>query len=276
MSTPVDLYHSTYGHFTDDVLAVIRRETFGIDIGQDSWLTADEYDGFLSWLGLAADHRALDVASGSGGPALYLAGAAGCRVTGVDANEAAIRTASELAVRSGHPDRARFVLADANARLPFEDESFDALVCIDAMNHFTDRLAVLQEWTRLLRAGGRAVFTDPVVVTGPVTNGELARRSSIGDFLFVPPGVNERLIEQAGLRLVKQEDVTSNAALTAGRWHQARQRHRDALIGVEGDARFEGLQSFFETVHQLATDFRELYISWRSRPAVRLGVTNES
>src|SRR3954469_21255958 len=69
----VDLYHSTYGHFTEDVLAAIRKETFGMDIGQDSWLTVDEYDGFLSWLQLAADHHAIDIGSGSGGPALYLA-----------------------------------------------------------------------------------------------------------------------------------------------------------------------------------------------------------
>jgi SAM-dependent methyltransferase len=256
MSKPVDLYHSTYGHFTDDVHAAIRKETFGIDIGQDSWLTADEYDRFLSWLQLASDHHALEVGSGSGGPALYLAGAAGCRITGVDSNDKAISTASKLAARSGLPDRARFVLADANARLPFEDTSFDALLCIDAMNHFRERLGVLQEWKRVLRAGRRAIFTDPVVLTGPVTNGELVRRSSIGVFLFVPPGVNERLIEQAGLRLVRQEDVTDNAAQIAGRWLQARQRHKNELLKIEGDERFEGLQCFFETVHELATERR--------------------
>ena len=52
-----------------------------------------------------------------------------------------------------------------------------------------------------------------------MTNDELALRSSIGLFVFVPPGVNERLIEQAGFRLVRQEDVTDNAALVSGRWH---------------------------------------------------------
>jgi hypothetical protein len=42
----VDLFDSTYGHFTEDVLATIRRETFGQDIGQNSWLTVEEYEPF--------------------------------------------------------------------------------------------------------------------------------------------------------------------------------------------------------------------------------------
>ena len=116
MPTQTDLY-STYAHFTEDALAKIRRETFGVDIGQNSWLTVDEYDRFISWLGLAPEDHVLEVASGSGGPALYLASTVGCRVTGIDANTAGVTTASEMAVRSNHSDRARFSVADANARL---------------------------------------------------------------------------------------------------------------------------------------------------------------
>ena len=114
------------------------------------------------------------------------------------------------------------MLFSIGAPLPFGDGSFDGLVCIDSMNHFPDRAAVFREWCRVLRPGRRALFTDPVVITGPVTNDELALRSSIGLFLFVPPGVNERLIEQAGLRLVRQEDVSAGAAIVAGRWRDSR------------------------------------------------------
>ena len=256
MPERVDLFDSTYRHFTEHVLDIVRKETFGVDIGQNSWLTVDEYDRFLSWLRLTAADHVLEVASGSGGPALYVAAAAGCRVTGIDANEQGVATASQMAVRSSQTDRVRFTVADANARLPFDDDSFDALLCIDSMNHFPNRPAVFREWHRVLRDGHRAVLTDPVVITGPVTNDELAMRSSIGLFLFVPPGVNERLIEEAGLHLVRQEDVTSNAAVIAGRWHQARQRHRDDLLTVEGEQRFDGLQRFFAAVHQLTSERR--------------------
>jgi SAM-dependent methyltransferase len=150
----------------------------------------------------------------------------------------------------------RFSVANANAPLPFAAGTFDALLCIDAMNHFPDRPAVLREWHRVLRPGRRALFTDPVVITGPVTNDELALRSSVGRFLFVPPGTNERLIDQAGFQLIRQEDVTENAALVSGRWHQSRQAHKADLLRIEGEDRFEGLQRFFAAVHSLSSQKR--------------------
>ena len=256
MTERIDLFDSTYRHFTERVLDEIRKDTYGIDIGQNSWLTVDEYERLLPLLQLGAGTHVLEVASGSGGPAIYVARTHGCRVTGIDANESGIATATQLAAAAGLDPRVQFRHADATGPLPFAADTFDALVCIDSMNHFPDRAAVLREWQRVLRPGGRALFTDPVVVTGLVTNDELARRSSIGLFVFVPPGVNETLIQEAGLVVIQQEDVTANAALTAGRWHQARAARREDLLQIEGEARFTGLQTFFQTVHDLTRERR--------------------
>lgn len=256
----VDLFDSTYGHFTEDVLATIRRETFGLDIGQSidkhSWLTVEEYDRFISWLRLFPEQHVLEVASGSGGPALYLADRASCHVTGIDNNERGVAEATRAALESHQSHRISFRVADATAPLPFANDTFDALVCIDSMNHFPDRLRVFQEWQRVLRPGRRAVFTDPVVITRPVTNDDLALRSSIGLFVFTPPGVNERFIETAGFNLLRREDVTINAAFVAGRWHRSRHVHRGALLAIEGAERFEGLQKFFAAVHRLTSERR--------------------
>jgi len=254
MTTRIDLFDNTYSNFTEQVLQAVREETFGRDIGQNSWLTADEYDGFISWLKLLPGDHALEVASGSGGPARYLAQQANCHVTGIDANESGVKTATETASQAR--TRVTFKVADANSRLAFADNEFDALVCIDSMNHFPDRVNVLREWRRVLRPAGRAVFTDPVVITGPVTNDELALRSSIGLFLFVPPDVNDRLIVDAGFTLLEKQDVSENAAAVSGRWYDARERYRLELIEIEGEERFEGLQKFFAAVQLLTSEKR--------------------
>jgi SAM-dependent methyltransferase len=187
---------------------------------------------------------------------MYVAQITGCRVTGIDSNENGVAAANLLASRSHLSGAVSFLVADATARLPFDDGSFDALLCVDSMCHFPDRVAVLSEWNRVLKPGGRVVFTDPVVVTGPVTNDELAVRSSVGLFLFVPAGVNEKLIEKSGLRLVRQEDVTEDAAMVSGRWRAARQVREGELVRIEGQERFEGLQRFFDTVNRLTSDRR--------------------
>jgi SAM-dependent methyltransferase len=255
MSNQVDLYNSTYGNFQERVLAEIRRETYGEDIGQNSWITTDEYDTFYGWLNLSSGEHILEVASGSGGPALYLAKKFKCRITGLDINEEGVKTANQTALNTNITD-AKFQFADVNQRLPFADETFHAVMCVDSMNHFRDRLGYLKEWCRILKSGKRALFTDPVVITGPVSNEELAARSNIGFFLFVPLEVTISLIKAAGFELLRLEDVTGNIELTSGRWHASRQRHRNDLVKIEGEERFEGLQKFFSTVHQLTSERR--------------------
>jgi hypothetical protein len=108
----------------------------------------------------------------------------------------------------------------------------------------------------VVRPGGRVLFTDAMVLTGLVSNEELATRSSIGFYLFLPPGVNERLLERAGFTLLEVLDLTEAAAQVALRWHDARARYREALIAREGAANFEGLQRFLLGTHTLSAERR--------------------
>jgi SAM-dependent methyltransferase len=252
----VDLFDSTYSHFEAEVLARIRRKTFGEDFGQNAWTTADEYARWMDWLGVGGSSHVLEVASGSGGPAIFLAERSGAVVTGIDINSHGVDTAVHRAQSRGLAERVRFQQADANAPLPFGDHAFQAVVCVDSANHFSHRMRVLKEWSRVVEPGGKVLFTDPVVVTGPVTNEELSVRSSIGSFLFVAPGVNERLLDEAGFELVTQEDVTENEAAVSRRWYDARADDRDALVEFEGEERFVGLQQFFSVTHRLASERR--------------------
>lgn len=249
-------YDTNYGNFQTQLYTDIRREAFGEDIGQNSWLTADELDAFLGALGLTTGNTLLDVACGSGGPALRIAAATGCSIVGIDAHEAAISTATALVSQRGLETRARFRVADAAQRLPFPDASFNAITCIDAINHLPDRPFVIAEWARLLKPSGRLLFTDPITVTGPITKEEIAIRSSIGFFLFVPRDYDERVIAQAGLRLIERRDVTLNMAAVAEKRRAARESRSQALRQIEGDATFEAQQTFLAMASKLAAESR--------------------
>lgn len=252
----VNLYDNVYGDFASRAEAAVRQETYGEDLGQSSWLTAREWLEFADLLAVGRGSEVLEVGSGSGGPAVYLALARGCRITGVDINEHGVRNAAGLAQARGVADRVEFHAVDASQPLPFPDGRFDALISNDAMCHIRDRSAVLHDWRRVLRPGGRALFTDAMVLTGIVSHEELAIRSSIGFYLCVPPGENERLLRAAGFGVLDVRNVTRNAAEVAERWHDAREGQRQALLAREGQANFDGLQRFLRCVRTLSVEGR--------------------
>ena len=252
----VNLYDHAYGDYTSDAEAAIRRETYGEDLGQTSWMTAPEWLHLADRCGIVADSDVLEVGSGSGGPGVYLTLQRGCRLTGVDINAHGVDNASALAAARGVADRVRFQVIDASQPLPFTDGRFDAVVANDAMCHIRNRDAVLRDWFRLLRPGGRACFTDALVITGIVSHEEIATRSAIGFFLDAAPGENERLLAEAGFTLLAVEDLTEAAANVSRRRHDARARHETALVAREGRKNFEGLQRFLMGVHTLSAERR--------------------
>jgi SAM-dependent methyltransferase len=256
MSQPEGGYSRTYSLFDDPMSALLRQEIYGEDIGQNSWLTANEYRAWLALLILTPEAQALEVACGSGGPALFLARETGARVTGIDIDEQGIAQANRMAKELDLAMRAHFQQADASQPLPFEDGVFDAIICIDAINHLSDRLAVLREWRRLLKPGGRLLFTDPLIVTGILSSEEVAIRSSMGLAFFAPVGENARLIAQAGLALEREENATANVTLIGERRVQARQARRVEVIAREGQETFDRLQRFYAMAQTLASEGR--------------------
>ncbi len=201
MADQVNLYDNVYGDFGSAAEAAVRQETYGEDIGQSSWMTVAEWRRFADHLRVGPGSQVLEVGSGSGGPAVYLAGATGCHITGVDINERGVLNGERLAAERGITDRARFRCVDAGASAcPSPNASFDAVVSNDAICHLANRRDVLSDWHRVVRPSGRILFTDALVVTGALSGDELSTRSSIGFYLFVPPGENERLSQRPASR----------------------------------------------------------------------------
>jgi ubiquinone/menaquinone biosynthesis C-methylase UbiE len=261
---PASQYDANYGNFQTSLYEEIRREAFGEDIGQTSWLTSDEQDRFLGSLDLAPGRILLEVACGAGGPALRIAAATGCSIVGIDVHEKAVATANAFAAQRGLAERAEFQAADAAQPLPFSNASFDAITCIDAINHLPDRRRVIAECARLLKPSGRLLFTDPTTVTGALTNAEIAVRSSAGFYLFVPYGYDERAIARCGLQLLVCEDVTPNMAKVAEARYTARAARSAALRQIEGESEYERQQEFLVVAARVAREgrlSRFLYVS---------------
>jgi ubiquinone/menaquinone biosynthesis C-methylase UbiE len=251
-----DFYSARFAYSDSELAAELRREVYEEDIGPQNWCTAAERTEIANLLRVGQASHVLDVCCGSGGPSLALVERIGCRLTGVDIEDAGIDQAQSQASARGLADRARFAVRDCGRALPYEGGTFDAVLCIDAIIHLRDRFGTLREWARLLREGGRLVFADLAVITGPVTKSELDIRTATGLFLFVPPGVNEEAIREAGLILVRSEDRTAAVAELADRWHAARVRHAAALEREEGTEAFERRQRYYATSAELARSRR--------------------
>jgi cyclopropane fatty-acyl-phospholipid synthase-like methyltransferase len=105
----------------------------------------------------------LDVGCGLAAPALRIAGRYGCRVTGVNISREQVRQGSELIAKRGLSDRVVVQRGDARA-LGFPDESFDAIVCLEAAGDICvtedDKNRLVGELFRMLRPGGHVGFSD--------------------------------------------------------------------------------------------------------------------
>ena len=266
MSQKVDLYDNAYGNYESDTYRLVPIETYGEDLGQTSWVTTEESNEIPQLLDLRLDSSVLELGCGSGGYALHLAEKVACRLIGLDINAAGVRNANQLALARGLASRAQFEQCDVSKNLPFDDKSFDAVFSNDVLCHLPGRPKVLDEMFRVLKPGGRMLFSDALVVGGMLSHEEIATRSSIGFYVYSPPGENERLIESAGFSQIRVTDTTGSATRIAQRWHHAREKRKEKLVAAEGNVNFEGLQRFLSCVQLLTSERRLLrYLYFASR-----------
>ena len=196
----VDLYNNAYGDFASDVEAAVRRETYGEDIGQSSWMPPRSgwIDDQLAWRREARAGGRQRLGRSSRLPCDH------ARVLrhrrGHQPARRSQRARTRRRTRGCRPGHLSHSTQAGGCHL--DDSTFDAVISNDALCHVANRLTVLGEWARLLRPGGRILFTDAMVITGLVSNEELAIRSSIGYYFFLCPGENERLTAAAGFTLV--------------------------------------------------------------------------
>jgi len=117
-------------------------------------------------LGLRPGLRVLDVASGKGESAIFLAGQFGCHVVGVDFGPENVREANTRATATQVAHLVSFVEGDAE-HLDFPQASFDAVICECAFCTFPDKRAAASEFARVLRSCGGVGLSD-LTRSGPL------------------------------------------------------------------------------------------------------------
>jgi len=245
-------YDDSYREFDSPLMRQVRREAYGKDIGQHSWVTAEDLEPDIVRLQLSSASRFLDLGCGPGGPLTFVVGRVGCRGTGVDLSSQAITSGGARAASLGIAHLIVLQEADLNAPLPFASSSFDAVMSLDVLLHLRDREAVLREVGRILAPGGRLLFTDAGVATGEISDEEMRARSVQGATQFVAHGHNERILDLAGFRLLEIQDRTASLLKNAAGRLAARLAHRAELELAEGQAYFAGQNRYLETVIALS------------------------
>ena len=199
-------------------------------------------DALVRFAAPLPEHRALDIATGTGFTALALAPR--CRtVIGVDLTLGMVREARRLAEQR-RVSNLSLCLGDAEA-LPFQSNTFDIVACRHAAHHFADLARGLQEMTRVVKVGGRVVLEDTCAPEAPALASQMnewERRRDPSHRENRPPSRLRQMLETAGLRI--EADASGLVQQTFRDWTQRAgvpQPEADALragfLGASPEAR---------------------------------------
>jgi SAM-dependent methyltransferase len=158
---------------------------------------------------ITAGMSVLDIGSGIGGPARFLAATYGCQVTGVDLSEPFVDAARYLSERTGQSGQLSFQAASA-LELPFDDGRFDMALLQHVAMNISNRARLYREIRRVLKPGGRFATFDVVLVGGDPHYPLPWARTPATSFLLSIDATREA-IEPAGFRMLAGQDDTDLA-----------------------------------------------------------------
>ena len=201
-----DRFDTSYARLGTAVMRQITQRVFCCNYPGNSWTTREEADDLVRMLGLVPETTLLDLGSGAGWPALYLASVSGCKAVLVDLPESGLRIGRERARTDGLDKRVQILKADA-ADLPFPDAAFGAVNHSDLLCCLIPKRQVLRECRRVIVQEGRMVFS---VISVPQSLSPDARRQGIAagpEFVDTDASYPDMLAD-TGWLLLERRDLT--------------------------------------------------------------------
>jgi cyclopropane fatty-acyl-phospholipid synthase-like methyltransferase len=201
-------------------------------------------------LGLGPASRVLDIGSGIGGPARYLAYSFGCHVTALELQPALHDIAVDLTRRSGLDKGVTHICADA-LTYAFPDSAFDAVVSWLAFLHIPDRPRLCARLARTLRADGGCYIED-LCVRAPFSAADLR---DVREVVF---GISMTSMEDyandlraAGFVDVETTDLTGDWSPYAADRLKAWRANREAYTRVHGEGAYAAQEKFYVIIAHL-------------------------
>jgi cyclopropane fatty-acyl-phospholipid synthase-like methyltransferase len=156
-------FEQTYAGAPSPVAERVWRQVFGDEYPQGvdpySFITVSELERIATDIRVDETETFADLGCGRGGPGLWVAAATRARLIGVDISSNALDAARERAAAMGFHERAEF-RAGSFESTGLPTNSVDAVMSIDALLFAADKAAAIGELRRVLKRGGRFVFTS--------------------------------------------------------------------------------------------------------------------
>lgn len=217
------------------------------DFDQDHYGGVQVVDALAQKAGIRREHHVLDVCSGMGGPARWIAHRIGCTVTGLDLTQSRVEAARRLTGRVGLESLVDFVQGDATA-MPLPDAAFDVVMSQEAWLHIPDKAAVVGECARVVKPDGTIAFTDVVVRTALTAAEEQRMAAEMHAPGLATAAQYAGLLEKNGCRIDVRDDMAEPwKGILVDRLAMYRSL-RDTTVAKFGEARFlqyDSLYNFF-------------------------------
>lgn len=201
-------------------------------------------------LSLTRDSRVLDIGSGVGGPARYLAHTIGCRVTALEVQPKLHALGADLTKRCGLDARVTHVRGDAPTQ-PFADAAYDAAVSWLAFLHIPDRARLCERLVRTLRPGG-ACYVEDLCMRAPFAKDDWRDLREVVFGLTVTSTDDYAAdFRRAGFTDVTATDLTDDwAPYAAARLAAWRENHA-AYASVHGEGAYAAQEKFYAVIARL-------------------------